>query len=69
MGISTETFSKIKLTCERCGHVWHPYLRDGHLPKKCPGCMSPYWDKPMTYPKISLARKAYFAARNKNKTE
>ena len=30
--------------CERCGHEWFP--RAPELPKVCPKCNSPYWDKP-----------------------
>ena len=29
--------------CTRCGHKWIPRTRK---PKYCPGCNSPYWDKP-----------------------
>lgn len=33
-----------KLICKRCGHTWTP--RNGsRLPKVCPKCKSPYWDK------------------------
>lgn len=29
--------------CTRCGHVWRPkYTR---VPKYCPECNSPYWNK------------------------
>jgi len=31
------------LSCTRCGHTWHP--RTPQLPKVCPLCKSPYWDK------------------------
>lgn len=31
-------------TCLRCGHEWPP--RKAKLPKWCPKCKSPYWDKP-----------------------
>jgi predicted Zn-ribbon and HTH transcriptional regulator len=34
-----EHFSK----CERCGHSWK--RRSEKLPKTCPKCRSPYWDK------------------------
>lgn len=42
--------AKIKETvwlwvCERCGYKWLP--RDADVePKRCPGCKSPYWNKP-----------------------
>jgi len=40
--------------CYRCKHLWVPdkkktrtgkYTRKDNLPKKCPKCHSPYWDK------------------------
>lgn len=31
------------LNCERCGHGWIP--RSATLPRVCPKCNSPYWDK------------------------
>jgi DNA-directed RNA polymerase subunit RPC12/RpoP len=30
--------------CYRCGKVWWP--RQLQKPVRCPGCKSPYWDKP-----------------------
>jgi hypothetical protein len=30
--------------CYRCGKVWWP--RKPRKPVRCPGCKSPYWDKP-----------------------
>ena len=30
--------------CYRCGHEWKPTLKI--LPKVCPKCKSPYWDRP-----------------------
>lgn len=36
--------------CTRCGHRWFPTRFDDQgrplRTKKCPGCNSPYWDKP-----------------------
>ena len=32
-----------KITCERCGYEWVPRVEDI---KRCPGCKSPYWQKP-----------------------
>jgi len=32
------------LRCQRCGHAWHP--RSHAAPERCPGCNSPYWNKP-----------------------
>ena len=32
-----------RLECKRCGHQWIP--RSTLLPKVCPKCNSPYWDK------------------------
>lgn len=34
------------LKCQRCGHAWHP--RSHEAPERCPGCNSPYWNKPRT---------------------
>ena len=31
------------LKCKRCGHEW--CLRRPKLPKVCPKCKSPYWNK------------------------
>jgi len=31
------------LKCRRCEHEWIP--RSPFLPKVCPSCNSPYWDK------------------------
>jgi len=33
--------------CYRCNYEWKPNNR-GKLPKVCPKCKSPYWDKPKT---------------------
>ncbi|TKB68626.1 MAG: hypothetical protein E8D52_06400 [Nitrospira sp.] len=30
--------------CQRCAKAWWP--RQPHTPVRCPGCKSPYWDKP-----------------------
>ncbi len=30
--------------CHRCGKVWWP--RRPNKPVRCPGCKSPYWDRP-----------------------
>lgn len=30
--------------CERCGHKWVP--RENEIPRVCPKCKSPYWNKP-----------------------
>lgn len=38
------TFSLPKLRCIRCGHTWPP--RTEKLPRVCPKCKSPYWDRP-----------------------
>ncbi len=31
------------LTCLRCGYTWRP--RASTLPRKCPRCNSPYWNR------------------------
>lgn len=33
-----------QLKCLRCSHEWLPRSTD--LPKNCPVCKSPYWNKP-----------------------
>ncbi len=33
-----------ELECSRCGHVWSP-RGYGSLPRICPACKSPYWDR------------------------
>ena len=33
------------LKCERCGHEWQPHDIN-QLPRVCPKCKSPYWDRP-----------------------
>lgn len=30
--------------CFRCGHEWRP--KKMGIPKVCPKCKSPYWDRP-----------------------
>ena len=34
----------LTLACLRCGYSWS--LRGSSMPKKCPSCLSPYWDRP-----------------------
>lgn len=34
----------MKYRCLRCGHEWIP--RGSKPPGTCPGCKSPYWNKP-----------------------
>lgn len=47
------------LTCERCQHIWQ--RRDmTKLPKSCPSCRSPYWQKPLN--KYWIARRKEYAA-------
>lgn len=39
--------ARIKLegyACDRCGHQWAPRSKD--VPRVCPLCKSPYWNKP-----------------------
>ena len=36
-------FEQQKLRCKRCNHEW--IQRDIKLPKVCPRCKSPYWNK------------------------
>lgn len=34
--------------CRTCKYKWFPKIKDGKvtLPERCPGCNSPYWNKP-----------------------
>ena len=34
-----------EMTCKRCDHHWTSTLPSG-LPRRCPRCHSPYWDRP-----------------------
>jgi predicted Zn-ribbon and HTH transcriptional regulator len=34
------------LECKRCGHQWYP--RGPKMPRVCPKCKSPYWNKEYT---------------------
>lgn len=40
-------------TCGRCGHLWELKRTDADgkvlIPKACPHCHSPYWNKPRKY--------------------
>ena len=38
--------------CHRCGKVWWP--RRPSKPARCPGCKSPYWDRPRR-PRVTSA--------------
>lgn len=40
------------LTCLRCAHVWVP--RRSLTPVQCPGCGSPYWNRPRERPAKAL---------------
>ena len=33
-----------KYVCERCKHIWESRIKT--IPKYCPACKSPYWNKP-----------------------
>jgi len=50
-----------KLNCKRCGNNWWPKIEDDEVttPKSCPKCKSPYWDRKITRPEISVARKKH----------
>ncbi len=47
----------IEATCGRCGHLWELKRTDADgkplIPKKCPSCKSPYWNKPRKYRKAA----------------
>lgn len=42
----TETVTIHYARCERCGHEWK--RRSSGVPKVCPKCKSPYWNKERT---------------------
>ena len=49
-----------QLECTRCSHKWWPRLDEvgkSVLPKTCPACKSPYWDRPLERKTVSEARK------------
>ena len=35
----------LELNCLRCNHTWAP-RKPNNIPKVCPKCKSPYWNKP-----------------------
>ena len=39
--------SMTRRRCTRCGHEWAP-SRWGSVPKRCPKCKSPYWNRERT---------------------
>ena len=41
--------------CERCKHNW--FTRSKKLPKLCPNCNSPYWNKPRKAKKSPTPKK------------
>jgi predicted Zn-ribbon and HTH transcriptional regulator len=44
------------LKCTRCGHEW--LRRDlVKLPRQCPACHSPYWDRPRVLAVKKVARR------------
>ena len=53
------TVTAIKCTCERCGATWL-VLEDAKPPGTCrvQTCRSPYWNKPITRPKVSQISKS-----------
>jgi ATP-dependent Zn protease len=42
-GCMTDELTLPTLKCLRCSHTWYP--RNPRLPKVCPSCKSPYWNK------------------------
>ena len=34
-----------EIICHRCGYAWIPRVAVEKI-KTCPGCKSPYWDRP-----------------------
>lgn len=50
----------IVATCCRCEHQWRPVKMESpddeeNIPKWCPNCNSPYWNRPITKPGTSRA--------------
>ena len=44
MSVDSNMYVKItQLECNRCHHKWYP--RHLSMPKVCPKCKSPYWNK------------------------
>lgn len=43
--IAGANVSLIGHKCYRCGHEWLP-IDPKKLPKVCPSCKTPYWDRP-----------------------
>lgn len=43
--MGTVMLEKEHFQCLRCNHIWQP-RGDVEKPIACPGCHSPYWDKP-----------------------
>lgn len=41
--------------CFRCGHEWISSDKE-QIPKVCPRCKSPYWDRPRLKPKEDKRR-------------
>jgi|APSaa5957512535_1039671.scaffolds.fasta_scaffold89958_2 hypothetical protein len=49
-----------QLECTRCDRKWWPRLDESGvsvLPKTCPKCKSPYWNKVLQRKSVSEARK------------
>ncbi|MFH1325376.1 MAG: hypothetical protein ABIH49_01225 [archaeon] len=42
--MTKEEIRVCKCGCERCNHSW--IARSRETPTVCPGCKSPYWNKP-----------------------
>lgn len=55
------------LTCERCQHIWQRRNLN-KLPKACPKCRSPYWQKPLTT-YWTAKRQEYAAAKQARQPE
>ena len=52
LGSEKETPTLQQHLCHRCGKVWWP--RRPRKPARCPGCKSPYWDRPRR-PRVAFA--------------
>lgn len=63
------TVTAIKCTCERCGGTWT--ILKGTKPSdncRVRSCRSPYWNRPITRPKVSRISKSIRAGTYKPKT-
>ena len=44
-----KVWETVAYRCERCYHIWLPREME-QVPRVCPKCKSPYWDRPRKTP-------------------